>query len=104
MKKRPDTNYKNKYFDNFVDVLMEIGDRATMEDLLVGILTIKELQELPLRLEIVKRLLKGESHHKIAEDLSVGVATVTRGSKELQEGRFKVLKERMTNIPPFYNQ
>ncbi len=104
MKKRPEKDYKSKYFDQLVDTLMDIGDGSTMEDFLLGLLTLKELQELPLRLEIVKRLLKGDSHHKIAEDLSVGVATVTRGSKELQEGRFKVLKERLTNIPPFYNQ
>jgi Trp operon repressor len=34
-------------------------------------------------------LKKGISQHEIAGDLQVGVATVTRGSKELQEGRFK---------------
>lgn len=104
MKKRPDNNYKNKYFENLLSVLMDIGDSATMEDFLIGLLTLKELQELPLRLEIVSRLLKGESHHNIAQDLSVGVATVTRGSKELQEGRFKILKERLSYIPPFYNK
>ena len=104
MKRRTDNEFKSKYFDALLDILLDIGDKGTMEDFLVGLLTVKELQELPLRLEIVKRLLKGDSHHKIAQDLSVGVATVTRGSRELQQGRFKVLKGRVANIPPFYNQ
>jgi TrpR family transcriptional regulator, trp operon repressor len=60
-----------------------------MNDFLKGILTPKELVELSTRLEIVKMLKKGTPQHVIAEELGVGVATVTRGSKELQKGRFK---------------
>ena len=60
-----------------------------MYDFLLGILTPRELQELPTRLEIVKLLKQGVPHHQIAESLGTGVATVTRGSKEIQKGRFK---------------
>lgn len=60
-----------------------------MNDFLEGILTPKEIQELVTRLEIVAMLKQGVRHHTIAEKLGVGVATVTRGSKELQQGRFK---------------
>ena len=61
----------------------------TVEDFLKGILTPKELLELPNRLKIIKMLKKGISHHDVAGKLRVGVATVTRGSKEIQNGRFK---------------
>lgn len=68
---------------------MEIKTEKDMLDFLKGILTPKELDELPTRLEIVKRLKRGEPQHKIAEELGVGIATVTRGSKEIQRGSFK---------------
>lgn len=60
-----------------------------MADFLSAILTPKELDELSTRLEIVKLLKEGMPQHTIAEKLGVGVATVTRGSKELQKGKFK---------------
>ncbi len=64
-------------------------DLEEMTDFLRGILTSKELSELSARLEIVKMLKQRIPQHTIAEKLGVGVATVTRGSKELQQGRFK---------------
>ena len=62
-----------------------------MEDFLLGILTPKERLEIPMRLRIVKMLKQGIPQQGIAESLGVGVATVTRGSRELQKGRFKVV-------------
>lgn len=59
-----------------------------MEDFLAGILTPKEINELSQRLEIVKRLKQGQPQRQIADELKVGIATVTRGSRELQLGRF----------------
>ena len=60
-----------------------------VEDFVVGILTPQELDHLEKRLEIVKQLKQGVSHRVIAESLNVGIATVTRGSRELGKGRFK---------------
>lgn len=79
----------NKDIDNLVVTLLEINGKDKMFDFLQGILTPKELIEIPNRLEIVKMLKKGISQHDIAGKLHVGVATVTRGSRELQKGRFK---------------
>ena len=72
-----------------IDFLLKIKTEEEMNDFLQGILTPKELLEIPNRLAIVKMLKKGISQHEIAEKLRVGVATVTRGSKELQKGRFQ---------------
>lgn len=75
-------------FNDLVDTLLKIKGRDEMLDFLRGILTPKELIEIPNRLAIVKMLKRGISHHDIAGKMRVGVATVTRGSRELQKGRF----------------
>lgn len=79
----------DKYMDTLIDTLLKVRTKKEMLEFLEGILTPRELIELPTRLEIIKQLKSGVSQHKIAETLRVGVATVTRGSKELQKGRFK---------------
>lgn len=80
---------KNNYFlQNLVASILSINNKKEMEEFLQGILTPKELVEIATRLEIVKQLKKGLPHHQIAKNLAVGVATVTRGSKEIKKGRF----------------
>lgn len=80
-----------KLFKNFINKVTEMNDYDSAVDFFKGILTIKELEEIPMRLEIVKLLKKGVPQHEIAKRLGIGVATVTRGSKELKLGRFKNL-------------
>jgi TrpR family trp operon transcriptional repressor len=63
-----------------------------MEDFLRGILTPSELEEIPKRLQIVKLLKAGIAQKEISERLGVGIATVTRGSKEVRTGKFKYIK------------
>lgn len=84
-----------KEFDNFVDLVYSLENKDVLADFLIGITTPKERQELVRRVEIVHRLLAGQPQAKIASDLGVGVATVTRGSKELAAGRFHALKEEL---------
>ena len=60
-----------------------------MLDFLRGILTHKELEQLPTRLQIIKKLKSGANQQNIAKSLGVGIATVTRGSRELKLGRFQ---------------
>jgi len=82
-------NYKSKELDNLIQVFLKVDSKEQMEDFLKGLLTPKELLEIPNRLEIIRMLKKGISQHDVAGKLGVGVATVTRGSRELQKGRFK---------------
>lgn len=72
-----------------IDTLLDIEDRSEMKNFLLGLFTLKEIDELIKRIEIVKLLKKGVPQHEIAEKLGVGVATVTRGSTEIKRGRFK---------------
>jgi TrpR family trp operon transcriptional repressor len=78
----------NKQLDMLIEVFLNIKSKNEMSDFLQGILTPQELDELPRRLEIVKMLKKGIPQHEVSKKLGVGIATVTRGSKELQKGRF----------------
>ncbi len=79
----------NEELLELIDTLLKSRTRKELYDFLQGILTPKELVEIPKRLAIIKMLKKGVQHQEIAEKLHVGVATVTRGSRELQKGRFQ---------------
>jgi TrpR family trp operon transcriptional repressor len=81
-----------KKFEEFIKELLTIKSGAEMDSFLKGILTESEQLEISTRLQIIKMLKAGISQHKIAQDLGVGVATVTRGSKEIQQGRFSQVK------------
>jgi TrpR family trp operon transcriptional repressor len=80
---------KSSSLEELINVFSGIKSKDEMEDFLKGILTPKELLELPNRLKIIRMLKKGIAQQEIAKGLKVGVATVTRGSMELQKGRFK---------------
>jgi TrpR family trp operon transcriptional repressor len=80
---------KDKSLDFLVETLLQIKTDNEMQEFLKGIFTPQELDEIPTRLQIVKKLKQGIPQHQIAKELNVGVATVTRGSKEIQKGRFK---------------
>ena len=72
-----------------VEAFLKNKSNEEMLDFLKGILTPREIEKLSTRLQIVKLLKKGLPHQEIARRLKVGVATVTRGSRELRMGRFK---------------
>ncbi len=83
---------KSDEFKKLVELLTSIDSVEEMENLLMGLLTPKEREELPTRIQIIKMLKQGIPQHQIAEKLGVGIATVTRGSKEIRTGTFKVIK------------
>ena len=80
-------------FIDFINLTFSIRDKDLLADFLYGVTTVKERRELMRRIDIIEQLLADIPQHKIASDLNVGVATVTRGSKDLSEGRFKVLRK-----------
>lgn len=79
---------KNTEVPQLIEVLLQAKSEAAMLDLLEGLLTPSELTEIARRLQIVKLLKAGVSQREIAEKLAVGIATVTRGSREIKQGRF----------------
>ena len=79
---------KDKNIKDLVATLLQVQKQEDMLDLLKGLLTLGELEEIARRLQIVKLLKAGMSQREIAEKLKVGIATITRGSKEIKQGRF----------------
>lgn len=79
-----------RYYNSFVEILLSLNKKADMKRFLDGLLTPKEREEIPVRIQIVKMLKKGIPQHDIASKLGVGVATVTRGSKEIAKGNFSL--------------
>lgn len=77
------------YREELLESLLQVKTKDEMEAFLLGILTPQELADLPRRLEIFKMLKAGIPQHEIAKKLGVGVATVTRGSHELQRGNIQ---------------
>lgn len=49
------------------------------------ILSEKELEDLQLRWELMKRLKKGESQRNIAKELHISLCKITRGAKILKQ-------------------
>lgn len=78
--------------EELISELLKHDSKEKVSNFLEGILTPKELMEIPARLQIIKQLKKGVPQHKIAEEMGLGVATVTRGSKEIQKGNFKYVR------------
>ena len=89
-------NNSKEYKKEIVEVLSRVGEKkALMRDFIEDLLTPHEFENIGFRWQIIKRLAKGEAHDKIAEELRLGVSTVTRGSREMrnkQGGFHKVLK------------
>ena len=79
----------NKSASKIVNEIQKLQSEEEIRDFLLGVLTPGEVEEIAQRIEIVKMLKQGVNQHEIAGKLGVGVATVTRGSKELKLGRFK---------------
>lgn len=87
-----------KYQDELLAVFMKAaGNKKTFEAFMLDILTPAEYAEMVLRWQIVKRLAQGEPQRTIAKDLKIGIATVTRGSRELsdREGGFAQMIKKM---------
>jgi TrpR family trp operon transcriptional repressor len=85
-------NNSEQYKKEVVEVIYKIAkDKGLLTDFIKEILTPREFENIGVRWQIVKRLSKGEHHAGIAEDLHLGVATVTRGSREMRkkEGGFR---------------
>ena len=73
-----------KQFKVLVQEILKLKTEDEVFNFLLQVLTSQELKQLPTRLEIIKMLKKGIPQREIAKKLGVGIATVTRGAKEVQ--------------------
>ena len=84
-------NSNEELMDNLLELIISLRSKRELFGFLESILTPSELEQLPIRLEIVKRLKRGTPQREIAEKLGVGIATVTRGAREIQNNRFTMI-------------
>ena len=77
-------NTPDPHTEELLDTLLEAKDPQALLTVLQSLLTPAELNEIPRRLQILKRLKAGEPQRRIAEDLGVGIATVSRGARALK--------------------
>ncbi len=85
-------NNSEQYKKELIEVISKISkDKQLLADFIQAILTPHEFENIAVRWQIVKKLEKGEYQESIAEDLHLGIATVTRGSREMRkkEGGFR---------------
>lgn len=80
---------ETKNLNQLITAILSYKEPKELKSFLKALLTPKELEEIPTRLEIVKMIKKGIPQREIAQKLGVGVATVTRGSKEIIKGNFR---------------
>jgi len=77
-------NTSKHHLKQLVEHLLCEETPQQMEAALRALLTDSELDEITKRLQIFKRLQAGYPQRQIAEELGVGIATVTRGSNALK--------------------
>ena len=79
-------NTKSKHYKlELIDHLLAADDADSLQQLLGDLLTPAEFSEISKRLQIFKLLEAGVPQRQIAEQLGVGIATVTRGSRALKQ-------------------
>lgn len=79
---------QKKYLTELTEAICRLKTQKEVLRFLKWILTPHEFEQLPLRLQIVKMIKKEVPQRKIAKELGVGIATVTRGARELQKNSF----------------
>lgn len=75
---------RNSHLNQLLDHLLTMDSRDAMDSALRDLLTPAEYAEIVKRLQIFRMLEAGMPQRKIAEELGVGIATVTRGARALK--------------------
>lgn len=78
-------NNTQQYQQELLQHLLTANNIETLEQLLSSLLTPAEMAEISKRLQIFKLLEQGLPQRQIAEQLGVGIATVTRGSRAMKQ-------------------
>ena len=78
-----------KATNQLLQAFLDAKDAESLQEFLLGLFTPQELEQLNQRIEIVGLLKQGMPQREIADTLGVGIATVTRGAREIKMGRFE---------------
>lgn len=78
-------------WQRFIHLCQNANNAKELDALLTALFTPEEKQQLSLRIELVRELLKQEkSQRDIAKSLEISIATITRGSNMLKTIKTKL--------------
>lgn len=98
MHSRRDTR-EEKYKGELVALIHRIRDTSLLRAFLEDLLSPAEWDEVARRWQVIKLLQKGLPQRSIAKQVHVGVATITRGFRELEDpkGGFQQIFKQLQN-------
>lgn len=76
---------KKDWQDELLSLFAKMKSRGELDEFLRDLLTESEYRDVIIRVQIVKMLSQNKTHRYISRELGVGVATVERGVKELND-------------------
>ena len=79
------TDLHNKGWHDFLTLMRATDSDNEFSELCDLLFTLEEKEQIALRVELVKALLKGDkTQRQISQDLSISIAKITRGSNALK--------------------
>ncbi len=91
-----------KYTEELIGILHKnSNNKELLREFLKDLLTPSEYRDIGIRWQIIKRLVNRSTHRQIASDLKIGIATVARGSRELNDkngGFWQMVKKLGKNL------
>ena len=92
-------NLRNESTDRLMETILRMESVEECYRFFEDLCTIKELQDMAQRLDAAVRLYEGESYQKIADEVSISSATISRVNKCLNygDGGYKCAIEKMRN-------
>ncbi|WP_071027419.1 YerC/YecD family TrpR-related protein [Peptoniphilus raoultii] len=88
---------KSKQTDGFFEAILALENMEECYRFFEDICTVKEIQAISQRLEVVKLLVKGKTYHEIEGETGASTATISRINRSLNYGAdgYKILLERL---------
>lgn len=76
---------KSQGWQGFLQLCQGVDSLEQLDELFELLFTLEEREQLALRVELVKELVKGrKTQREIARDLNISIAKITRGSNALK--------------------
>ena len=79
------TDLQGEGWRDFLTLIRSTDSTDLFSELCALMFTLEEKEQIALRVELVKELLKGEkTQRQISQDLNISIAKITRGSNALK--------------------
>ncbi|MDK8276624.1 MAG: YerC/YecD family TrpR-related protein [Peptoniphilus duerdenii] len=88
---------KNEQTDGFFEAVLQLKNMEECYRFFEDICTVKEIQAIEQRLEVVKLLVQNKTYHEIEEETGASTATISRINRSLNYGSdgYKLVLERL---------